>query len=63
MTLTLEEMGKALREAWIEIVALQSALSHSGKITESEMVTFRGTAEPIVDQKLRKLRRTSSDKL
>lgn len=62
MALTPEEMEKALRSAWIEIVALQSALIHSGKVAENDLVTFRVTAEPIVDQKLRKIRRTSSDK-
>lgn len=63
MTLTTDEMEKALRDAWIEILALQSALIHSGKVTESDLATFRVTAEPIVDQKLRKLRRTSSGRL
>lgn len=61
MTLTPNKMEKALRDAWIEIVALQSALIHSGKISDGDLTTFRATAEPILDQTLRRLHGTSSD--
>ena len=63
MTLTIEEMEHALRDALIEVTALTSALVHKGQITNDDLDVFRVTAEPIVDQKLRKIRRrTSPDK-
>lgn len=61
MTLTPEEMEQALRDALVEITALSDALVRTKKLTQDELDTFRMTAEPIVDQKLRKIRnRTSS---
>jgi hypothetical protein len=52
-----------LHDVLIEVTAISSALVSKKLITNDELDTARITAEPIVDQKLRKIRRrTSPDK-
>lgn len=60
MPLTQDETEKALRHVMIEVTALSDALVRTKKLTQDELDTFRMTAEQIVDQKLRKIRQTSS---
>lgn len=60
MPLTPNEMEQALRNVMIEVTALSDALVRTKKLTQDELDTFRLTAEQIVDQKLRKIRQTSS---